>query len=199
MAQKKSNRVISIEEAKRWLRRDLIRRRQSISLARRKAWSRAAVNRLVRTTLYKKSNNIALFLGFSSEILTDSLVKHAWKEGKSVLLPITSQGFHKPFFALFRKGDRLQRTSFGPSELVEKKKPFNFRSIELVVIPGLGFDENGYRLGYGGGVYDRILKKTRQAKHVGLFFSTQKLVAVPRDRHDHKMQMIVTERSVILP
>jgi 5-formyltetrahydrofolate cyclo-ligase len=197
MAQKKSSDVVSIEEAKRWLRRLLIRRRQSIPLARRKVWSRGAVNRLVRTPLYKKSKSIALFLGFSSEIITDSLIKHAWKEKKNVLLPITSQGFHKPFFALFHKGDRLKRTSFGPMELVKKKKPFNFRSIDLVVIPGLGFDERGYRLGYGGGVYDRILKKTPRAKHVGLFFSCQFLPKLPTGRHDKSMDAIVTERSFL--
>ena len=146
---------------------------------------------------YKKSKSIALFLGFSSEIITDSLIKHAWKEKKNVLLPITSQGFHKPFFALFHKGDRLKRTSFGPMELVKKKKPFNFRSIDLVVIPGLGFDERGYRLGYGGGVYDRILKKTPRAKHVGLFFSCQFLPKLPTGRHDKSMDAIVTERSFL--
>ena len=127
---------------------------------------------------------------------TGAIVRHAWKSGKNVLIPITADGFHKPFFALFRKGDLLKKTPFGPLEPFLRSDPYNMRKVDLVVVPGLGFDDTGHRLGYGGGVYDRLLVKTPKARHVGLFFSAQRIHAVPRGRHDRALSAIVTENGI---
>ena len=189
--------VVTVDEAKRWLRRALIRKRQLIKPSGRKALSQKAINNLINTSFYKRSRNIALFLGFGSELMTLHLVDHAWKKGKRVLVPMTTKGLQKPFFAVFKKGDALKRTSFGPLELTQAKKTFNFRSIDLVIVPGLGYDARCHRLGYGGGVYDRVLAKTPRATHAGLFFGLQQLRAVPTAGHDRPMHAIVTENGVL--
>lgn len=199
MAKEKSGEIISLGDVKRWFRRALIRQRQSISAANRKKWSKAAVRHLLKTSYYKKAKVIASFIGFGSEVITDGLIEQAWKDGKKVLIPITSRGLDRPFFALFQRGDRLQQTTQGPFELVRKKAAFPFGSIHLVIVPGLGFDRDGYRLGYGGGVYDRILKKTPRAKHIGLFFAQQFIPVLPRGKHDKKMTSILTEKGVQSP
>ncbi len=182
--------------AKRWLRKFLIKERQAIPASARKKMSALIVKRLVSHSIFKKSQVVASFVGFGSEVITDGIIEHAWKMKKQVLIPIVSQGFDRPYFALFRKGDALQKTTYGPLELAQKKKSFKFNSIDLVLVPGLGFDRFGYRLGYGGGVYDRILKQTSHATHVGLFFSDQKLPILPREKHDQTLQIVITEEGL---
>ena len=184
-------------QAKRWLRRALIKKRQSIGPHLQKKWGRAIVKNVLRSREFKKARVVATFIGFGSEVLTDGLIEAGWKAGKKILVPMTSAGFRNPYFVLFKKEDRLRKTSHGPWELVKKKERFNFQSIDLVLVPGLGFDRDGFRLGYGGGFYDRILEKTTSATHMGLFFSCQELACVPRHPHDKRLHHIVTERGFL--
>jgi 5-formyltetrahydrofolate cyclo-ligase len=81
-------------------------------------------------------------------------------------------------------------------ELVRPRKPFGLRQIDLVLVPGLAFDRNGYRMGYGGGVYDRLLSRTPQARHIGLFFSQQFVHALPKESFDQKMDIVLTEKGI---
>jgi 5-formyltetrahydrofolate cyclo-ligase len=185
---------VSSSDIKRWLRRFAIKRRQSLGTKKQVLYSHQILKNLAKTPEFKRAKSVAAFIGFASEVLTDGLIETCWNAKKNVLIPMTTKGFHKPFFVSLRRGDRLAKTKHGPMEAIEKTKPFNFRSIDLVLVPGLAYDDTGYRLGYGGGVYDRLLKKTPKAAHVGLFFSIQKLHRVPRETHDHPLKRIVTER-----
>lgn len=173
-----------------------MRTRQALPAGARRRWSRAALKHLQKTPYYRKAKTIATFIGFGSEIETERLIVDAWKHGKNVLIPVSAHGFHKPYFALFKKGDGLKKTAFGPLELLENKKPYDFKAVDLVVVPGLAFDRQRHRLGYGGGVYDRMLEKTVRAKHVGLFFRSQFIAHLPREPHDIVLDAIITEKGV---
>lgn len=198
MAKKEPLELADLPEAKKWLRRALIRLRQSLPEKKRRQASRRILSTLVQTASYKKAKTVATFLGFGSEVQTRALVEHAWKAGKRVLIPITTHGFSRPYFAVFRKGDELHKTHRGPLEL-RKAPPANFKDIDLVIVPGLGFDRRGVRLGYGGGVYDRMLQKIPRAEHVGLFFSQQYMPILPADRFDQKLDLIITEKGAVRP
>jgi 5-formyltetrahydrofolate cyclo-ligase len=191
MATKES--VLAAAEAKRWLRRVAVKNRQSIRLADQRDRSHAIVQRVLKSPDFKKAKTVATFIGFASEVITDGLIEACWKAGKNVVVPMTSKGFDQPFFVAFSKGDKLTRSKHGPMELVTQKKAFRFGSIDLVLVPGLAFDRRGHRLGYGGGVYDRMLTKTPRAKHVGLFFSNQELHRVPTESHDRPLHKIITD------
>ena len=182
--------------AKRWLRRYLIRQRQSIKEPERRRLSRAIVRGIPSSAVYRRAKTVALFIGFGSEVRTEELFRDAWKRGKNVLIPITSLGFDQPFFALFKKGDRLVKTPYGPLELVEQARRFDFRKVDVVFVPGLGFDRDGHRLGYGGGVYDRLLERTPKSKHMGIFFGFQRVQRLPRRPHDRPLAAVATEHGV---
>ncbi len=181
---------------KRELRKIFIRDRQDLSTATRRKWSRAIVKHVLKNPVLKKSKVVAAYIGFGSEVETYPLIEKLWELKKTVVVPITKLGLAKTYFAVFRPEDALAPTRFGPLEPARKKKPFNLRDIDLVLVPGLAYDRRGYRLGYGGGVYDRILKKTPRASHVGLFFSSQEVAAVPVEKFDRKMRAILTENGV---
>lgn len=187
--------IVDPTEAKRWLRQFMVKKRQALGAARQKKLSQKIINNLLHSSEFKKAKTVAAFLGFASEVRTEGILEAGWKTGKTMLIPITTRGFDKPYFAVFHKGHPLQKTKHGHWELSGKTKAFNFKSIDLVLVPGLAFDNQGYRLGYGGGVYDRILKKTKTATHAGLFFSIQNLPVLPRQNHDQKLRLIVTEKG----
>ncbi|MFN0118645.1 MAG: 5-formyltetrahydrofolate cyclo-ligase [Elusimicrobiota bacterium] len=188
---KKQSTEIDIKEMKRWLRIYLIKIRQSIPEKKRKISSQEIIQQFLKSSYYKKAKTIATFIGFASEVDTWPLIEKAWKDSKNVLIPVTDRGFHEPYFALLKKSDRLKKTSQGPLEFADIKPPFHLKKIDVVIVPGLGFDSNGYRIGYGGGVYDRILLKTPKAHHIGFFFKEQKLHAIPREKHDLPLDLVI--------
>ena len=79
--------------------------------------------------------------------------------------------------------------------VVNERYLYRFERSEdtLVIVPGVAFDANGYRVGYGKGFYDRFLKDKRQMTVIGLCFSGQLVEEIPHDEHDIKMDKIITE------
>jgi 5-formyltetrahydrofolate cyclo-ligase len=183
--------------AKRWLRGVCSRLRTEISPRNRRAWSALSAKRLAGLPEYRRAKTVAAFINFGSEIETDDFIQRAWKDGKNVVIPMCKNGFDKPYFVLFRRGDQLKKTAHGPCELLERRGAYPLSSIDLVVVPGLAFDARLHRLGYGGGVYDRLLSKTRRAVHVGLFMESQELERLPNAPHDRALHAVVTEKRVL--
>lgn len=70
---------------------------------------------------------------------------------------------------------------------------------DLVIVPVLGFDRRGFRLGYGGGYYDKFLAKNECKQVVGLAYSFSEIKKVPDEPHDQKLQIIITEKETIQP
>ena len=95
---------------------------------------------------------------------------------------------------LWEQGAALYPSGFGtlaPSEIAPRAEP------DVVVMPLLGFDKAGTRLGYGGGYYDRTLAKLKKRPRlIGYAFAAQELPAIPREAHDLPLDGVVTERGV---
>ena len=95
---------------------------------------------------------------------------------------------------LWEQGTPLYEAGFGtlaPSELAPQVEP------DVILMPLLGFDSRGTRLGYGGGYYDRTLEKLRKKPRlIGLAFAAQELEIVPREAHDVPLDMVITEQGV---
>lgn len=73
------------------------------------------------------------------------------------------------------------------------------RAYELVIVPVLGFDRRGFRLGYGGGYYDKFLAGNSCGLVVGLAYSFSEIEKIPAEPHDKKLQRIITEKEIIQP
>jgi len=107
---------------------------------------------------------------------------------------------HQPLdFRAWRPGDPLVPAGFGtrqPAAEAPLVRP------GLLLVPLLAFDAAGYRLGYGGGFYDRslaLLRRTGDILAVGLAYAAQQVPAVPREATDQPLDLVVTERGVITP
>jgi 5-formyltetrahydrofolate cyclo-ligase len=196
-------------QAKADLRRRYSELRQAIPPA-----ERASAEAAIREGLFSLPawQNAPLILGYMSirgELDTTPIWARAVSEGKGYALPVTLTGTAKGEM-LFRRTpgfapEELIPARFGVSEPAEDCPALTLRELEgsLILIPGLVFDDRGYRLGYGGGYYDRFLSELRAA---GVSFTTAGLVFhicrtdhIPHEAHDIPVDIILDERRILHP
>lgn len=121
------------------------------------------------------------------------------RTGCLLALPVVVAPDHELEFRAFRFGDVLEAGPHGtchPSVTQARLFP------QVLLIPLLAFDQECFRLGYGGGYYDRTLESLRknvQVRAIGLAFAAQKVAAVPRDALDQRLDMVATELGLITP
>lgn len=127
------------------------------------------------------------------------LMKALEERGHSLCLPVTV-AIGKPLvFRSYSVGDQLQEGVWNIGMPYDDKPVL---TPQLLLCPLLAFDRAGRRLGYGGGYYDATLKALRQSGKivaVGLGFSVQEVEQVPHDADDEKLDLIITEKEIILP
>lgn len=149
------------------------------------------------------------YISVRGELNTTPILQRAAAEGKTVALPVTVTGTDegRMVFRALPDGDlsRLVPARFGIPEPDESCPVLTGKDLAhaLILIPALSFDENGYRLGYGGGYYDRFLSSLREAEiphtAVGLTYAVCRAAALPREAHDIPVHIILDERSMTIP
>lgn len=139
---------------------------------------------------------ISIFWPMGSEIDTRSLINSLSDAGHRTALPVVTAKASPLVFRAWRPGDQLVDGGFGtsiPDSGAQEVLP------EILFVPLLSFDDAGYRLGYGGGFYDRTLQKLRtygSAVAVGVAFSAQRVDTVIRGPHDQPLDWMATELGV---
>lgn len=152
--------------------------------------------KLTNTEAYKKSDIIALYYSFPFEVNTLEIMKQALIEGKKVILPRVMDKETINFYSICSIDEVIDESKFGVIEPSPSEETFvEPRKVDLVVVPGVCFDENKNRLGFGKGYYDRYLSKAINAKKIGLAFQNQILIdgEIPTNKYDVKVDMIITE------
>ena len=151
------------------------------------------------TNLYwfKKRKIIASFMSIKSEISTTSLNLFILQSKKLLCLPVISKDEDGVLiFKEYSTGDILVKGKYGVREPVNT----NIFIPDIIFAPCLAFDKNGFRLGYGGGYYDKTISYLKSIKHdfitVGLAYDDQKVDNVVRDHLDLKLNYILTEKQL---
>ena len=154
---------------------------------------------------YAQAEAVFAYLAFGAEVETRGIIEQAWIDGKAVMLPRCVPGTRQMAWYLVDSLDGLVRSPLGVEEPAEdparEVDPATYEHA-LVLVPGLTFDPQGYRLGYGGGFYDVFLSgvDTGCIVPVGLCRERQLSDDVEvRDAHDLPAQVVVTEARVIRP
>lgn len=143
---------------------------------------------------YKKSKTAMFFVSFNSEVDTHGMIKMALKE-KTVVVPKVAHQEIEP--SVIIDFDNLVPSGrFGILEPIETMK-IAYKNIGLILVPGVVFDKEGHRIGYGFGYYDKFLKKVPKAFKIGLAFDFQVVDKIPREMHDVPVDLIVTEKRVV--
>lgn len=165
--------------------------RKNMDYDLRKLKSQRIFSLLFQMEEYKKAENIFLFYNFGAEILTSDFFEEISKE-KKLYIPRAHE--EMIFFEFDR--NNLEKSSFGILE--PKKDCFSMASDEktAIIVPGLCFSKNFYRIGYGGGYYDRYLKNNIYLCAIGICFYEQIVEQLPLETYDMPVDFIVTDKEV---
>jgi 5-formyltetrahydrofolate cyclo-ligase len=170
--------------------------RDDIPPGQRARMAGAIEARFAELRALRTARAVMLFWSFGSEVSTERIARRLHSEGRRVLLPYLARSRMEA--AEVRAGDSLAPTAYGPMEPADRR-PVEPGEIDLVVVPGLAFDREGRRIGYGGGYFDRFLARLNEdAARVGLAFHQQILPAVPNGPADQRLDVLVTDRETIV-
>ncbi len=149
------------------------------------------------TPEYRKAEKIFCFYSFGSEIDTTELIKRALYDGKNTALPCVREGRSDMVFIAVDSLDGLAKDRYGiPSPEYDENKIVPSDRDTLIIVPGLAFDDDFYRIGYGGGYYDKYLGENTYMSAAGVCFEKQLTQRLPRDEHDIAVDMIATEKGI---
>ena len=180
------------------IREIILARRRSVSAADYAEWGRLVQDAFMTLPEYISADAIALYQAVRGEVPTDIVLAHALSAGKKVCLPAV-EGEGLVFRRIYELGDFVPG-GFGIPEPHSGCPPVNPADIDLIVVPGVGFDLAGQRIGYGRGYYDRALHRLESSGRLIAFcFEFQLLDAIKADHHDVIMDRIITERRVVTP
>lgn len=176
------------------IRDEILKKRNSLSEEDRLNKSKKIKDSLFKLEEYKKAKNVMFFVSFGSEVHTHEMIKEALKS-KIVIVPKVLNHQIEP--SIIMDLDNLIPTGkFSILEPIELMK-IAYKSIDLILVAGIAFDREGYRLGYGLGYYDKFLAKLPKALKIGLCFDFQIAGKLPREEHDVSVDMVVTDKEVI--
>ena len=178
---------------KNQLKESILEKRNSLSKTEIIEKSKKIKDNLFNLKHYKNSKTIMFFVSFNSEAHTHEMIKESLKN-KTIIVPKVVHHELEP--SVIIDFDNLMPSRFGILEPIETMK-IAYKNIDLVLVPGIAFDKEGHRIGYGFGYYDKFLTKVPKAIKIGLAFDFQVVEKIPKEMHDVPVDMIVTEERVV--
>lgn len=147
---------------------------------------------------WKQSNIIGITISKFPEVDTYQIIRKAWELGKTVAVPKCYPKEKRMSFWIISDFSQLESVFYGLLEPIEEKtKLINHEDIDLLIVPGLGYTKEGYRIGFGGGYYDRYLKDY-SGKTISLAFQLQIIPAFKTEYFDIPVAKIITNDEVIV-
>jgi len=172
-------------------RQKILEKRLALNEDEVRVHSEAIQKRLLQSPLWPKSGRVALYAAVKNEVLTYDLFRQALEQGLEVYFPRVEMGIH---FYQVNGPEDLHKGSWMIPEPKQNCEPLpNDASLDLLLVPGVAFSKEGYRIGYGKGFYDTAIAELR-ATAVGLAYDFQIIEAFAMDSWDQKLNAIFTEK-----
>lgn len=185
---------------KKELREKILSVRNELKAEEAENKSRIIMDKLTSLDEYKNSNTVFVYMSFKNEVNTHKLIEKMLSDDKRVVIPYTDTKNTEIIPSEIKSlKDDLILNSFGYYEpVLENVKQVSPGELDLIIAPGVVFDEDLNRVGFGKGYYDRILsRKRKDAKVIAVAYEFQVVDEVPTEPHDIKMDMIITEGRMI--
>ena len=184
--------------SKEKIRLEILRRRNSLSEHEMVVNSNIISNRVISTKEYKKSSSIGIYYPFGSEVNTIEIIKHSLDTKKTISLPRIMDSNRIVFFKIIENSFHEIKMTKGKYGILENSmSDFIIEEMDLLIVPGIAFDLEGNRIGYGKGYYDRFLSQRRVNYTIGLAFENQVIDKIPKTQDDIPVNLLVTEKRVI--
>lgn len=175
---------------KKMIRQEVLEKMHLIQDEVRKRRNELMLEKLKNDEDVIRSENIMCFVSFRDEIDTHEFIRWLLKSGKNVFVPVIKDG--KMLISRLKAFEELKSGYFGilePETIRETKAD----ALDLVITPAVVFDSENYRIGYGGGFYDRLFAdKALNAKKTGICFREQLVKSVPKDTYDLPVDKVIS-------
>lgn len=148
-------------------------------------------SKFLQFKILDNTNNIMIYYSVRNEVDTVAIIGYLLEARKKVALPVCTPERDLQV-AVINDLNQLQPAPFGLMEPKPSAALLGPEKIELIIIPGVAFDEKGNRLGHGKGYYDRFLSKTPNKFKLGLAYDFQLVPEIPTEEHDVKMNGLLT-------
>lgn len=190
--------IHDLRPIKRQQREEIKARRRAMPVAQKSRLDRAICHNLTTTKVFRRAQTILLYISLPIEVDTTALMETALRQGKRVAAPRCVPGTRDMEFFLITSTDDLEPGTFGVMEPDPKRcvKLMDFTR-SVCVVPALAYDTAGYRLGYGGGYYDRFLA-SYDGVTAGIVYHRFLYDRLLHGRYDRVVNLLVTERGVKL-
>lgn len=189
-----------ILEQKKQIRKELKEKRNVLSDREVRQRSGIICYHLLQSDEYKNVSSVCVYRAFRNEVSCDDIIEQAYEDGKKVYVPVVDKDKGTMDFYEITKDTEWTDDSYGIKEPVIDDTSIKLGPEDkaLIVMPGLAFDKNKHRIGYGGGFYDRYLAKYPGHTTMALCYSFQIVDAkLPYDEQDVLPHFIVSEDGVI--
>ena len=183
------------------IREEIKNKREKLSREDVEDKSKLVKEKLFSLPEFQVAKTIAFYVALkkSNEVETEGMIKEALAMGKQVLVPIADLIENRIILSEIKNWDDLVPGSFGILEpLPEVRKIYPYEAVRLAIVPGVAFDLEGHRIGYGFGYYDKFLSSlTRYQTKIGLAFEFQVVEKLPNEEHDIRVGKVITEDRII--
>ena len=191
------------------VRKKAVETRDSIDEESRQQKSEEIAKKILEADWFKEADIVLSYHAFRSEVEVDALNRAVLTQGKKLYLPKTYVKEKQIRFFEITDLSKLKRGYQKIWEPTGEEPEFSFETVKeeqkkvLMIMPGTAYDARGYRMGYGGGYYDRYLNaheaewKMIDFMTVFAAFSEQKMILIPGERCDVKPDVIVTEKEIM--
>lgn len=153
--------------------------------------------RLLKEKAIIEAKTIALTISKYPEVDTLSIIEELWVLGKKVVVPRCDPSDRSMTFYAITSFEQLETVYMDLKEpIIELTQMVNRHEIDVIIVPGIVYDFRGFRIGYGGGYYDRYLKDY-DGTLISLAFTMQLTHQVPKEAHDIPVDIIITEQNRI--
>lgn len=174
------------------MRKELKSLRNRLSKAEVAAKSESICQKMMAGSVYRDAQVIMAYLAFGNEVNIDTVITDALQKGKTVCVPFIT-GPHTMQSVQFKAWSDVVVGVYGIRTVAQDVPVIVPQAIDLVLVPGLGFDLSGGRIGMGAGFYDRFLKECCNAVKTGITYDILLREKIICDEHDEKIDFLITE------
>jgi 5-formyltetrahydrofolate cyclo-ligase len=184
------------QSSKEEIRKKTLSKRNLLSEKDRVMFSKIIFNKLIESQEYKKADRIAVYYPVGSEVQTLEIIRDALVNKKKVGLPRVINDDEIKFYQIMEKSLEEVEFTKGKYGIMENiASTVELDQIDLLIIPGVAFDHECNRIGYGKGYYDRFVGQNDTAYIVGLAFENQIVKYIPINELDQKVDCIITNKN----
>lgn len=179
--------------AKKAIRKEIFKRRREADSAALAADSEIICRKIIESPLFQNADSVYVYMDCKGEVSTRPLLETSWKMGKKVAAPrVTGPGEMKYYY--IHSYEDVAPGYYDIPEPITGEEANDKNA--LLIVPGVAFDKNRHRCGYGQGFYDRYLAANREHPTIAVAFDFQIVEEVPADQYDIFPQVLITEKEV---